>query len=304
MKKVIIDVDTGIDDALAIILAINSNRLDILGITTVAGNVPVELATKNTLRVLKLLGREDIEVYEGADKPIEREIRFRGIVYGSDGLGGQLNSMETKLKSEINAVKYIIDEINAHPGEITIITLSPLTNLALAIEEDPSIVGKIKDIYIMGGAVGVAGNITPVSEFNFYTDPESAYNVIHSGLNIKLIGLNVTEKARFSENDLKNKDRMSEYENFIDNILRFYMDRMFEIRGYKSCALHDPLVVAVAIEEIVEYEKCFVDLEYSSRISDGQLVKYFNRDYKENVELAISIDIERFKKIFLENVYQ
>lgn len=302
MKKVIIDVDTGIDDALALIVGVKSNKLDILGVTTVAGNIPVELSTSNTLKVLKLLGREDIEVYEGASKPLDRNVEFHDSVHGEGGIAGQLKEMKTKTKQDIHAVDYMIDEINKQPGEITLIMLGPLTNLALALKKDSSIVEKIKEVYIMGGAVRVPGNVSPVAEFNFYVDPQSAYNVLHSGLNIKLIGLDVTNHARLAEDDLKNIDTQNEYGKFLVNVSNFYIERSALRRKDRSCALHDPVVVAAAInEDILTYEKCFVDVEYSSRISDGQSIGYFGRKgYTPNVELGVSLDKDKFKDIFLD----
>lgn len=302
MKKVIIDVDTGIDDALALIVGVKSKKLDILGVTTVAGNIPVDLSTLNTLRVLKLLEREDIEIYEGASKPIDRNIKFQDSVHGEGGIAGQLKDMKTKGKNEINAVEYIINEINNFPGEITLIMLGPLTNLALVLEKDPNIVEKIKEVYIMGGAVRVPGNVTPVSEFNFYVDPESAYKVLHSGLNIKLIGLDVTNEARLIEEDLENIDGESEYGSFLINISNAYIERSSLNRKDRSCAMHDPLVVAACIdEEMLKYEKCFVDIEYSSRISDGQSIGYLGRKgYTPNVELAVSLDKDKFREMLLD----
>lgn len=304
MKKIIIDVDTGIDDALALALATRSKELDILGVSTVAGNVPVDLASLNSLRLLKLLGREDIQLYEGHEKPLERGIKFRDTVHGEGGLGGQLLSMKTRSKSKTHAVDYIIEMIKKHPGDISLIMLGPLTNLAGAIRKDSSIIEKIKRVYIMGGAVGVPGNISPVAEFNFYTDPESAYEVLHSGLRINLIGLNITEKTRFTEDDLKDMDPKNSYGKFIKNISELYMEKTSLMRGPGNTSLHDPVVLAACIdEEIIQYERVFVDVEYSSRISDGQSIGYFGRRaYVPNVNLGIAIDRERFKTLFIDRV--
>lgn len=299
MKKVIIDVDTGIDDALALILAFKSNRLDILGVTTVAGNIPVEYSTRNTLKVLKLLEREDVEVYQGCSKPIEREITFRNFIHGSDGIAGQLSNMKTKSENPMHASDYMINEVNGNPGDITIIMLGPVTNLVTAIKKEPSIVDKIKEVYIMGGAVRVPGNITPVAEFNFYVDPESAADIMKHGLDIKLISLDVTREARLTEDDLKYINKKSEYGKFIYNISKYYMDKS-SITADKSCLLHDPLVVAAVIDDdILEYETCHLDAEYSSRLCDGKSLGYFNRGYEDNVSLAVLIDKERFKKAFI-----
>lgn len=304
MKKIIIDVDTGIDDALALALATRSKELDILGVSTVAGNVPVDLASLNSLRLLKLLGREDIQLYEGHEKPLERGIKFRDTVHGEGGLGGQLLSMKTRSKSKTHAVDYIIEMIKKHPGDISLIMLGPLTNLAGAIRKDSSIIEKIKRVYIMGGAVGVPGNISPVAEFNFYTDPESAYEVLHSGLRINLIGLNITEKTRFTEDDLKDMDPKNPYGKFIKNISELYMEKTSLMRGPGNTSLHDPVVLAACIdEEIIQYERVFVDVEYSSRISDRQSIGYFGRRaYVPNVNLGIAIDRERFKTLFIDRV--
>ena len=304
MKKIIIDVDTGIDDALALALALRSKELDILGVSTVAGNVPVDLASLNTLRVLKLLSKDHIQVYQGHEKPLEREIRFRDTVHGEGGLAGQLFSMKTKEKSQVHGEDYIIEMADKYPGEISLIMLGPLTNLAGAIRKDSSLIGKIKEVYIMGGAVRVPGNISPVAEFNFYTDPESAYEVIHSGLRINLIGLSITEETRFSKEDLKNIDSRSKYGEFIKNISQTYIEKTSLMRGPGNTSLHDPVVVAACIdEEIIQYERVFVDVEYSSRISDGQSIGYFGRrGNAPNVNLGISIDKERFKALFINRV--
>lgn len=305
MKQVIIDVDTGIDDALALILAINSGKFDIKGITTVCGNIPVELATENTLKVLKLLKRDDIEVYEGCSYPIAREIIFKESVHGENGLAGELKDINIKKKNEKHGVDFIIDEINSHPGEISMIMLAPLTNLAMAFKKAPEIIAKIKELYIMGGVVDGRGNESPVAEFNFYTDPESAYEVLNSGVLIKLIGLDVTRKAPLFESDLDNIVNNSDVTNFVKNITKHYIDRASIGKDVRRCLLHDPLAVAVAMDEsIVEMKDYFVDVEYSSRLSDGQSICDFNNRYgkKPNVRVALELDRDKFMKMFLKSI--
>lgn len=304
MKKVIIDVDTGIDDALALILAFKSKKLDIRGVTTVAGNTPLKMVTENTLRVLKLIGKEEIEVYEGCSKPIKRKGGFLGLVHGERGLAGQLMEMSTKDKNNLHGVDYIIEEVNKFPGEITLIMLAPLTNLARAIEKDPTIVEKVKEVYIMGGAFHTSGNITPVAEFNFYADPEAAYKVLKSGINPKILGLDVTNKARLYEEQLKNIGRETELGKFVNNVLEVYIDKSSTNRDDKSGALHDPLVVATVLDEsIVEFREEFIDIEHSSRLCDGQSVSYFNRTgYAANAQVAVVHDDEKFQKMFLDAV--
>lgn len=305
MRQVIIDVDTGIDDALALILAINSGKLNVRGVTTVCGNVPVELATENTLKVLQLLNRQDIEVYEGLSKPKTRQVTFNNSIHGENGLAGQLREVATKEKNSKNAVDFIIDEINRHPNEISLIMLAPLTNLARAFELAPEIKGKIKDLYIMGGVVNGPGNETAVAEFNFYIDPESAYEVLHSGVPIKLIGLDVTRKAQLFESELDNIKSNSKLTQFVQSIARHYIDRVSLGKPTRRCLLHDPLAVAVAIDEdVVTMKDYFVDVEYSSRLCDGQSICDFNNKYgkKPNVSVALELNKDKFMDMFLQSI--
>ena len=305
MKQVIIDVDTGIDDALALILAVNSKKLHIRGVTTVCGNVPVELATENTLKVLKLLGRQDIEVYEGCNKPKMRQISFSEKIHGDNGLAGQLKEFETKEKNSMNAVDFIISQANEHPNEISLIMLAPLTNLAKAFEKEPQIKKKIKEIYIMGGVVNGPGNESAVAEFNFYTDPESAYEVLSSGVPIKLISLDVTRKAQFFETDLGNIPDNSSLTQFVRNVISHYINRVSIGKPVRRCLLHDPLAVAVAIDEdVVIMKDYFVDVEYSSRLCDGQSICDFNNKYgkKPNVKLALELNKDKFMDMFLQSI--
>lgn len=305
MKQVIIDVDTGIDDALALILALNSKKLDVRGLTTVSGNIPVELATENTLKVLSLLKRDDIQVYEGYKKPMSREIIFKDSVHGENGLAGQLKDIETKEKNTKHAVDFIIDEVNRYPGEISLIMLAPLTNLAMTFEKAPEIKNKIKELYIMGGAVDGRGNMSPVAEFNFYIDPESAHKVLHSGVPIKLIGLDVTRKAQLLEEDLYNVKNKSDLTQFVQNVSRYYIEKYSAGKAVRSCALHDPLAVGVAIDEdIVVMKDYYVDVEFSSRLCDGQSVCDFNNRYgkEPNVKVALELNKDKFMQMFLESI--
>lgn len=305
MKQVIIDVDTGIDDALALILAVNSEKLNIRGVTTVCGNIPVELATENTLKVLNLLKRHDIEVYEGSNEPKARGIYFKGSIHGENGLAGQLKEAVTKGKNSKHAVDFIIDEINSHPNEISMIMLAPLTNLAKAFEKAPEIKGKVKELYIMGGVVNGPGNESAVAEFNFYIDPESAYEVLHSGVPIKLIGLDVTRKAELFESDLDRIENNSALTQFVMSITKHYIDRVSSGKPIRRCLLHDPLAVAVAIDEdIVGMKDYFVDVEYSSRLCDGQSVCDFNNKYgkKPNAKVALELNKDKFMSMFLQSI--
>ena len=264
------------------------------------------MVTENTLRVLKLLGREDIEVYEGCSKAMKRTMKFKKLVHGERGLAGQLMSMDTKEKNSIHGVDFILDEVNKAPGQITLIMLAPLTNLAMAIAKDPTIVDKVKEVYIMGGVFNEPGNITPLAEFNFFADPKAAYEVLKSGIKPKIVGLDTTTKARLYEEELNKINKETKLGDFVRNITGFFIDKSSTNRNNRSCSLHDPLVVSTVIDEsIIEFRADFVDIEYSSRLCDGQSVSYFNRSgYSPNAKVAIAHNDEKFKKIFLDSIIE
>lgn len=205
-RRVIIDTDPGIDDALALILALQSPELCVDAITTVSGNVHVDLATQNALTVLGLfpLERRPL-VAKGADRPLARPLSTAVHVHGDDGLGG-LSRLRTAAGhrryppastalSPLDAVTCLLDRIRQAPGELTLVALGPLTNLAHALRRDASVVRHLAGVVIMGGAVTVPGNVTPVAEFNVYVDPEAAQEVFSAALPLTLIGLDVDRKS-------------------------------------------------------------------------------------------------------------
>lgn len=176
LKRVILDVDTGIDDALAILLAVKSRRLDILGITTVCGNVSLRQATDNTCKILELVDANVIPVIAGAAKPLVRESHYEHRVHGQDGLGGALPDSASKQAEEGFAPDFIVEQAKRFPGELTLIMTAPLTNLALALMKCPELPSLLKEVIFMGGVVRGHGNITPTAEYNTYVDPEAKTN--------------------------------------------------------------------------------------------------------------------------------
>lgn len=249
MKPVILDVDTGIDDALAITYALNSPELEVIGITTCFGNNSLEKTTRNTLVVLEKVGKT-VPVYRGADKPLKRDSReFPFHVHGEDGLGNSFAKDPILEAEEEHAVDYIISQVKKRPNEITLIPVGPLTNLAQAILKDPEIIPLFKEVIIMGGAVFVPGNVTSHSEANIYTDPEAAELVFSSGLPITVVGLDVTMKTLLPEAALADwRAKGTDEAQFFADMTGFYMQayETFE-PGIGGCALHDPLAVGVAV---------------------------------------------------------
>ncbi|MDC7241420.1 MAG: nucleoside hydrolase, partial [Spirochaetales bacterium] len=200
MKKVVIDCDPGIDDAMALLMAFASDEIDVLGITAVSGNVPVENTAENALALTELAG-QDIEVAAGACKPLSKAPHHAYHVHGDNGLGGVSLPAKGKLSSS-TAVELLIDRIKAHPGEIEIIALGPLTNIALLLKDYPEAVGQIKKIIIMGGALK-GGNATDFAEFNIYADPHAADIVFTSGVPVDMYGLDATNRVLLSPEEVK-----------------------------------------------------------------------------------------------------
>ncbi|MBY0123347.1 nucleoside hydrolase [Bacillus sp. S/N-304-OC-R1] len=305
MKKVIIDVDTGIDDAIGILLAAKSGLCNILGITTVCGNVSLDQATMNTKKVVQLLGKEnEIKVVKGASRPLLRKPFYEHSVHGNDGIGGALKDMEVNMGDEGFAPDFIIEQAEKHKGEITFILLAPLTNMALAVRKEPRLKEWIKELVIMGGAVKRPGNITPTAEFNMYVDPEAAKIVLHSGIPITLVGLDVTSDTLLTDADVE-KMQGNSIGEFVKDSTEHYINRYFELNGIRSCAMHDPLAVGIALDRsLVKTVKHYVDVETKSELCDGYTMCDFKNMLKKepNAEVCLEVDSERFINMLVETL--
>jgi len=201
-RRIIIDTDPGVDDALAIFLALKSPEVKVEAITPVAGNVPLDLTLPNALRLLEIAGRSDIPVASGASRPLKRRLVTAAYVHGNNGLAG-VEFPEPKTKPVAESAHQLIRRIvRQSPGEVSIIAIGPLTNLALAFRDDPQLPSQIRSVTIMGGSLS-GGNITPAAEFNSYVDPEAAQAVYRSGARITMIGLDVTRRAALSEEQIR-----------------------------------------------------------------------------------------------------
>ena len=275
IKKIIIDTDPGQDDAVAILLALASPELEILGITTVAGNVPLNLTTKNALIITEMAGREDIDVYAGCDAPLSRPLIPAENVHGATGLDGPKLINPTKKVKEDHAVDFIIKTLRDNTSDtVTLCPLGPLTNIATAFKKAPDIVSKVKQVVLMGGAYFEVGNVTPTAEFNIFVDPEAASYVFNLGLDLVIIPLDVTHKAlttperinKFSQLNTKCGTFVAEMTAFFE---RFDKDKY----GTEGAPLHDPCVIAYLLDpEIFSGRRINVEIETDSELTLGMTV--------------------------------
>ena len=310
MKKVILDVDTGIDDAFAILYAIESKQLDILGITGVNGNVPIDYVMKNTKKILKFMGNDDIKVYRGASRPLLTEPNHEFRVHGKDGIGNGLDfiTVDDDVESDTFAPDFIIEQAYKHKGDLTLIMVGPLTNLALAVLKEPRLAEWVNEVVVMGGLVSESGkgNKLPNSEFNIFADAEAAKIVFHSGLPVKLISLDVTLKTFLTRERMEDLKGTKYYDFIVESteVFRGFSKMRYGIDG---CALHDPLTIGVVLDpSIVKTEKHFVEVETKSELSYGQTICDFRNIWNKepNVEICLDVDNEKFISMFVDTLKQ
>lgn len=237
----LLDVDTGVDDAMAIALAASLTSHDLVAVTTVAGNVPLERSTDNSLRVLEWLG-EDAPVYRGMSRPLVRTLHTATSVHGNDGLGGWGLPAPKQAVGPISAPEAIIRLAREHKGALDAAFVGPLTNLAVALMLEPDLAGWFNNVTIMGGAFFGPGNVTPAAEFNIYVDPEAANVVARSGLDATWIGLDVTHQTALSRGAW---DRLNDETGKMSTLAREVSRQTFVERNREQVYLHDPLAVAV-----------------------------------------------------------
>jgi ribosylpyrimidine nucleosidase len=294
-KKVIIDCDTGHDDAIAIMLAAGSEAIDLIGITCVAGNAGLEHTLPNTLSVCQHLGL-DIPVYGGCSGPLVREQIIAGDVHGKSGLDGPVFAPLVYKAQPENAVNFLVDTFMASDGDIYLCPVGPLTNVAMAMRLQPEIKKKIKRIVLMGGAVG-AGNASPAAEFNILADPEAAHIVFTSGVPITMMGLDLTNQALATQEII---DRMRAIGNKAGNLFGDIMSFTLKsqaVNGLSAGPVHDVTTVAWLIDPSIFITKdMFVEVDISHGSSYGRTNCDQNNRLgkKPNATVGLGLDLERF----------
>lgn len=308
MKKVIIDCDTGIDDSLALMLALSSKELDILGITVVSGNIELHAATENTFQVLKLMERTEIPVYKGESVPLAREYHDATDTHGSDGLGETFYPRTGLMAKEGHAVDFILETINKYPGEITLVALGPLTNIAKAIRKDKNVMSRVKEFIFMGGTAEFHGNCSPVAEYNFWVDPEAADEVMKSNFTKgTMVGLDVTHEIILTPNLREVINQLGGREGkFIHDITRFYVDFHWKQERTLGCVINDPLVIAMLIDEnLAECCEAFIEVE-TEGIAVAQTVCDRGGAFhsgKINAKVAYKVSPRKFFDIFMKMLF-
>lgn len=306
MKRIIIDTDPGVDDSMAILLAFNSPELVVEGITTVFGNTGTDITTQNGLRLVELAGRPQVPVARGAEKPLLRPFAGDGWkVHGRNGLGGVDFPPPHGQPDPRRAAQFIVDMVMANPGEITLVPLAPLTNIALAAMLEPRIVANVKQVVLMGGAAMAPGNVSAVAEANIHNDPEAANVVFHAGWPVVMVGLDVTMKTQMSEEYLEALKRAGNPQtDFIYAITKHYIAR-YKSLGMSKMPVHDSSAIAYVIDpSLFTTRKAFVDVEYHSPFHQGQTVADWRgqRERQPNVDVCVDVDSARMLEMYRQRL--
>lgn len=305
-KRVILDTDPGIDDALAILLALASPEVQVEAVTVTSGNCTTAQGVINALSVLELAGAAHVPVAPGVEVPLIRPPLTAPETHGETGLGYARLSSPRQGPAKQHAVDLLIERIMAAPGEITLVAVAPLTNLALAIRREPRIVQAVHEVIIMGGAIRHEGNTTPLAEFNVYVDPHAAHIVYHSGMPITLVPLDVTYQCVLTQAEVDYLLAIdSPITRFIADATRFYMEFHDQYQSIQGCVINDPLALALTFApDLVETQALYVTVDTQSSLSLGKTIADFYRAWQKppNMQVAFKVQARRFIDLFIERI--
>ena len=303
----LMDCDPGVDDALALILALGHPNTRLLAITTVAGNAPLEACTRNALRVLEAVSPQPAPpVHEGAAAPIDGNVRERALhVHGEDGLGDLAPTVYPEPADgpvPPSASEAILQYADGSLGEVTLVATGPLTNLALAARENPERLHLFREIVVMGGAVRVPGNVTPHAEFNIWSDPEALAILLALGVSLLLVPLDVTMQVVLTPDHLERLPPQNPRARLVLDCTRGYMAFHNKTRGVDGCFLHDPLALGVAIDSsFVEMEEVHLDVATSESEMRGKTFET-SPDRGHPARICTGVDADRFLDFFLDRI--
>lgn len=330
-RAILLDVDTGIDDSLALLYACASPEAELVAVTCLAGNVAGELVEENTRAVLELAGRGDVEVALGAEVPLVRPLVVTPETHGPRGIGHATLPPPKRPRSERHGADVIVELARSRPGELALVTLGPLTNLAIALEREPDLPRLLGRWVLMGGAYGAPGNTTPTAEWNIHVDPDAAKlafagwaRAIDADPTIPralAMGLDVTERARLLPGRVEaiaataaaatrggqpaEPPRPNRVVRFLEDALRFYFEFHDRFDGFYGAFIHDPLVVAATLDpSLVETVPSFVDVETAGELTTGTTIadRRGHRGRRPNVDLAVEADAEEFLRRLVARV--
>jgi purine nucleosidase len=305
-KRILFDTDPGIDDALAILLALASPELQVDGVSTVHGNCSVEQATMNALSVLELAHASQVPVARGFALPLVQPSLLAPETHGATGIGYAKFPPPKAMPVTQHSVEFLIEKILSAPGEMTLCCIGPLTNLAVAIRKEPRLLQAVKEVIIMGGAIRHEGNTTPLAEFNVYVDPHAAHMIFHSGLPITLVPLDVTYECALTKADVERLQKIqSPIPRFIADATRFYMEFHDLYQQIEGCIINDPLALALAFAPaLCDYEEHYVDVDLSCGVSMGKTFADFYRmtNQHANMKIALKVRAREFIELFLERM--
>ncbi|CAN6563859.1 hypothetical protein EV1_025635 [Malus domestica] len=315
-KKIIIDTDPGIDDAMAIFVALQSPEVQVIGLTTIYGNVYTTLATRNALHLLEVAGRTDIPVAEGSHVTITKgtKLRIADFVHGADGLGNQNFPPPKGKPIEQSAAAFLVEQASLYPGKVTVVALGPLTNIALATQLDPEFAKNIGQIILLGGAFAVNGNVNPAAEANIFGDPDAADMVFTCGADILAMGINVTHQVVLTDAD-REKLAMSngKFAQYLCKILDVYFSYHHDAYSTKGVYLHDPAVVVAAVDpSLFTYTEGVVRVQtngitrgltilYNKQKRFGEVTEWCD---KPTVKVAVTVDAHTVVKLVMERLIE
>lgn len=301
---VVIDCDPGHDDAIALLLALASPELELLGVTTVAGNQSLEKTTANAIRVLELVERGDVPVAAGAARPLVRELVVADWVHGESGLDGPALAAPQAAPAGLHAVDFLAGAVESSPAPVTLVATGPLTNVALFLARYPEHAARLARIVSMGGAIA-EGNVTPAAEFNVWADPEAASRVFASGLDVTMIGLDVTHRALLLPEHAESLRATGSPGAFVADLLDFYHRFHEQTYGFPGSPIHDAVAVAHAVDpSLVTTLERHVAVECASELCRGRTVVDLWRrtGNPPNARVGVEIDAERFLTLLVDRI--
>jgi len=293
-KRILFDTDPGIDDACAILLALASPELSLEGLSVVHGNCSIEQATVNALSVLELANAGHIPVARGCELPLVQPSLLAPETHGNTGLGYAVLPEPSTRPIVQHGSDFLIEKIMSAPGEITLVAIGPLTNVALAIRQEPRLVQAVREVIVMGGAIRYEGNTTALAEFNTYVDPHAAHIVYHSGMPLTLVPLDVTYQCILTKGDVQKMRQVdSPVTKFVEDATRFYMEFHDEFQSIEGCVINDPLALALTFApELCSCREIPVDVDISGGISMGKTIGDFYNYSKKPANMKVALAVK------------